>query len=74
MGILRVLGPNGDTKVEWDLDVEETVREAERILKQNVLKGYVAFRVDEGIGTAQRIDEFDPQAKQILQVPRIMGG
>ena len=74
MGVLRVLGPGGDTKVEWDVDVEETVREAERILKQNAIKGYVSFRVDDGIDTAQRIEQFDPQAKQIVQVPTIMGG
>lgn len=74
MGILRVLCALGDTKVEWDIDVEETIRGAERIFLENAAKGYVSFRVDDGLDTAQRVDRLDPEAKQILQVPHIVGG
>lgn len=74
MGLLRVLGARGDTKIEWDIAKEETVREAERIFRENAAKGYASFKVDDGIDTVQRIDGLDPEAKQVLQIPRIVGG
>ncbi len=74
MALLRVLCAQGDLKVEWDVEKEETVREAERIFRENAAKGYTGFRVDEGADAAQRLDRFDPEAKQIVQIPRIAGG
>jgi hypothetical protein len=74
MGVLRILSPSGDTKVEWDLDVEETVREAERIFRENAAKGYAAFRLDDGLGAARHVDAWDPTASLIVQTPRILGG
>jgi hypothetical protein len=37
-------------------------------------RGYAAFKVEESVEGAVRIDEFDPTAKEIIQVPRIVGG
>jgi len=74
MGLLRVLCTHGDSKVEWDVEKEETVREAERIFRQNAAKGYASFRVDDGVDSVRRIDRLDPEAKQILQIPQIVGG
>jgi hypothetical protein len=74
MGLLRVLCGRGDVKVEWELDATDAVREAERIFRENAARGYAAFRVDSGVEGAVRIDEFDPRAKEIIQVPRIVGG
>jgi hypothetical protein len=74
MGLLRVLCGRGDVKVEWELDGGDAVREAERIFRENAARGYAAFRVDSGVAEAVRIDEFDPTAQEIIQVPRIVGG
>ena len=74
MGVLCVLSPLGETKVEWDIDVEETVREAERIFRTNAAKGYAAFTVGEGLDSARQVDWFDPRAKRIVQSPPIAGG
>jgi len=74
MGMLRVLCGRGDVKVEWDLEKEEAVKEAERIFQENAAKGYASFRVDDKIDSAERIEKFDPHAKQIIQIPRIVGG
>jgi len=74
MGLLRVLCGRGDVKVEWETEKAEAVAEAERIFRDNAARGYAAFKVDSSVDTAVRIDEFDPDAKEIIQIPRIVGG
>jgi len=71
----------GDDRITWDEqsvlagDPEATaaVREAERIFEQERAKGATAFRIDPG-KPAQRIEEFDLTAEQIVLVPRVVGG
>ena len=74
MGALRTLCARGDSKIEWDVWKKETVREAERIFRENAAKGYASFRVNGGLSTAERIDDFDPEAKEIVQIPHLAGG
>jgi len=81
VGILRVMSRRGDDRITWDEqsvlagDPEATaaVREAERIFEQERAKGATAFRIDPG-KPAQRIEEFDLTAEQIVLVPRVVGG
>ena len=81
MGMLRVMSRRGDDRVTWDEqkviagDPEATaaVREAERIFAQERAKGATAFRIDPG-KPAQRIEQFDRTAEQIVLVPRVVGG
>jgi hypothetical protein len=71
----------GDDQVQWDttrvldgeLDAVAAVREAERIFEQQRAKGATAFKVTKG-EAAVRIDKFDPEAEQIMIVPRVVGG
>jgi hypothetical protein len=71
----------GDDQVQWDtsrvldgeLDAVAAVREAERIFEQQRAKGATAFKVTKG-EAAVRIDQFDPEAEQIMIVPRVVGG
>jgi hypothetical protein len=81
MAILRVLSARGDSAVEWDPErvalgdpeALAAVREAERIFEEQRAKGATAFKVAPG-QPAQRIDEFDRTAEQIILVPRVAGG
>lgn len=75
MGKLRILSRLGDTTVSWDekTGAEEAVREAARIFNRERTSGAIAFRVAPDV-PAERIDTFDPQAEQIVIVPRIAGG
>jgi hypothetical protein len=81
MGILRVLSSQGDTVLTWDKEkVEagdpgalEAIREAERIIREAQAKGGVAFRVKPG-QPAERIEDFDKSAEEIVVIPRIVGG
>ena len=72
---LVILSARGDTRVTWDLDAEEAVREAERIFDENRARGFASFRVatEPGEEPAQ-IHQFDPHARQILQFPPMAGG
>ena len=49
------------------------MREAERIFLEERARGATAFKVATD-APAQRIDEFDPKAEQIVVVPRVAGG
>jgi len=81
VGMLRVMSRRGDDRITWDeqkaltgdLEAAAAIREAERIFAQERAKGATAFRVEPG-KPAQRIDQFDRTAEQIIMVPRVVGG
>ena len=45
----------------------------EQIFEEQLLKGATAFRVAPD-APAQRLDRFDPEAEQVVVVPRVVGG
>jgi len=85
VGMLRVMSRRGDDRFTWpalkrDSDFLElaeeqrrAVEEAGRIFAEERRKGATAFLVEAG-KPAQRIDEFDPFAKEIILIPRVVGG
>ena len=81
MARLRVLTSQGDKTVTWEEEKVETgdpeavaaVAEAERLFREELQRGAAAFKVEAG-KTAERIDQFDRTAEQIIVVPRIAGG
>jgi hypothetical protein len=81
MSTLRVLSHLGDSAVSWDAaraaagdpEAEEAVREAERIFAAERSRGATAFRVAPG-RPAERLEQFDPAADEIVVVPRVSGG
>jgi hypothetical protein len=81
MGVLRVLSHRGDDRFTWDTsavavgdpEAVAAVREAERIFAEQRARGATAVRVTPD-KPAERIDKFDPQAEQILMIPRVVGG
>ena len=81
MGMLRVISKRGDDRVQWNAqDAQEgsaealaAIREAERIFAHERARGATAFRVEAG-KPAERTEQFDPQAEQMILVPRVVGG
>jgi acyl CoA:acetate/3-ketoacid CoA transferase alpha subunit len=81
MGMLRVISQRGDDRVHWneqdaqagDAEANAAIREAERIFAQERARGAKAFRVEAG-KPVERLEQFDPQASQIILVPRVVGG
>ena len=81
MARLRILAARGDTVVEWnpteaeagDREARAALREAERIFEEARSRGATAFKVGQGT-PAERVDRFDPQADEVVIVPRVAGG
>ena len=81
MSMLRVISKHGDDRVQWneqdalagDAEAIAAIREAERIFAEERARGSTAFRVDPG-KPVERLEQFDPQAEQIIMVPRVVGG
>lgn len=74
-GKLAVMGPEGDTKIEWDSDNKEEVKLAKEHFIKLLDKGYTAFGVKkDGTKGNVRIEEFDPDIEKIILVPRLAGG
>ena len=79
--MLRVISKDGDDRVQWneqdtqtvDAEAMAAIQEAERIFARERARGATAFRVAPGKPT-ERIEQFDPQAEQIILVPRVVGG
>ena len=81
MGMLRVISKRGDDRVRWngqdalagDTEAIAAIREAERIFADERARGATAFRLDPG-KPVERLEQFDPQAEQIILVPKVVGG
>ena len=81
MGMLRVISRRGDDRVHWnaenaqagDIEAQAAIREAEQIFARERARGASAFRVEPG-KPIERMEQFDAQAKQIVMVPRVVGG
>ncbi len=79
--VLRILDASGDTAVHWnrervaagDPEAMAAVWEAERIFAAARARGAQGFRVRPG-EPAERLEQFDPQAKEILVIPPMVGG
>ncbi len=79
--MLRVISKYADDRVQWnehdvqvgDAEAMAAIREAESIFAQERARGATAFHVEAGKPT-KRIEQFDPQAEQIILVPRVIGG
>jgi hypothetical protein len=81
MGMLRVISKRGDDRVQWneqdalagDAEANAAIREAERIFARERARGATAYRLEAG-KPVERLEQFDPQASQIIMVPRVVGG
>jgi hypothetical protein len=81
MGMLRIISKRGDERLLWnqqdalggDAEAQAAIAEAERIFARERARGATAFRIEAG-KPAERLKQFDPQAEQIIMVPRVVGG
>jgi hypothetical protein len=81
MGMLRIISKHGDTRLSWneqdvlagDAEAMAAIQEAERIFARERARGATAFRVEPG-KPVERLEQFDPQASQMVMVPRVVGG
>ncbi len=73
MGILRWMGPEGDTCLAWsEADTNSMAAVCARIARA-VREGRGVFEVDEE-GRAVRVDAFSPSAREVVVIPQVKGG
>ena len=62
MGMVRVISKRGDDRVQWN----------EQDAQAGDAEAMAAIR--EAVKQVERVELFDPQAGQIILVPRVIGG
>lgn len=65
-----VLNREGDFSVDWDPKAQDEIKRAIAEFESLRNRGYVAFPSEGGA----RLDSFDPDQKEIVMVPRLVGG
>lgn len=65
-----VLNREGDFTVEWDPEIQAEIDRATAEFEGLRKRGYVAFPFRGGA----RLDSFNPEQKEIVMVPRLVGG
>jgi len=81
MGMLHLISCRGDDRLLWneqeaqagDAEALAALHEVERIFARERARGATAFRIEVG-QPVERLEQFDPQAHQIILVPRVVGG
>lgn len=74
MGVLRILGPRGDTRVTWDASDVDSVEEVRRRFDEIVREGYLVFELDDRTKEGERVTRFDPRARELRAFRPLAGG
>ncbi len=74
MGKMQIMGHEGDIKLEWDPDNKKEVELAEKTFKQNLDKGFLAYRVYDSGRKGESLEKFDKFAEKILFLTPLAGG
>ena len=74
MGVLRILGPSGDTRVTWDPSDLETTEDVRRRFDEIVREGYLVFELDPQTKEGQQIRTFDAEARELRAFRPLAGG
>lgn len=75
MSRLEVMDFSGHTTIEWDVDDEEALANAEKAFNEAIKAGGLgAFELDEEVQEYKGIRKFNPKAKRIVMAPRLIPG
>ncbi|HKY51505.1 MAG TPA: hypothetical protein VJP45_09635 [Candidatus Limnocylindria bacterium] len=74
MGVLRILGPDGDTRVAWEATDVGSVEDVRRRFDEIVREGYLVFELDPETKEGERIRTFDPDASELRAFRPLAGG
>lgn len=73
-GTMNVMDKTGHSTTTWDPSVSAEVAVARAAFNELTGRGYRAFRVGVEGERGQRLESFDPQARQMIMVPQLQGG
>ncbi len=74
MGVLRILGPDGDTRVTWETTDAETVETVHRRFDEIIREGYLVFELDPQTKDGERVRTFDPETSELRAFRPLAGG
>jgi hypothetical protein len=74
MGVLRILGPSGDTRVAWDPTDVDDVADVRQRFDEIVREGYLVFELDEQTKEGTQVRTFDPAARELRAFRPLAGG
>lgn len=70
---MRIMDPTGDTKIEWDPDNSDEVKAARSTFDALKKKRFMAYAVRDG-GKGEVVSSFNPQERQYILAPPLVGG
>ena len=74
MGVMRILGPSGDTRVAWDPTDLDEIADVRRRFDEIVGAGYLVFELDVQTKEGRQIRRFDPDARELRAFRPLAGG
>lgn len=74
MGVLRILGPSGDTRVKWDVGDLDRIAEVRRRFDEIVREGYLVFELEGSTKEGRQVRTFDPAARELRAFRPLAGG
>ena len=74
MGVLRILGPDGDTRVTWDATDAAGVEDVRRRFDEIIREGYLVFELDPKTKEGERVRTFDPGVGELRAFRPLAGG
>jgi hypothetical protein len=74
VGVLRILGPSGDTRVDWNPTAPDEVEDVRRRFDEIINEGYLVFELDEHTKEGRQVRTFDPQSRQLRAFRPLAGG
>jgi hypothetical protein len=74
MGVLRILGPSGDTRVAWEISDVDSVEDVRRRFDEIVSEGYLVFELDPQTKDGTQVKTFDPQTSELRAFRPLAGG
>ena len=73
MGVMEIMGKEGDLKVNWDSANREETRAAKEMFDKKTKDGWLAYKV-KSEGRGARVTEFDPDLEKLTLIPPVAGG
>ena len=74
MGLLRILGKDGDREIPWDPTDPQQLDEVRGGFETLLRAGYQAYSLDDTGRTGEQLRQFHPDAAEIVLAPRFRGG
>lgn len=72
--VLKVLDHTGDSRLEWNPRNADEVAAAHAHFDTMKAKGYLAYKVAANNEAGELLRKFDPDAREIIMSPQMVGG